>query len=63
MSARVQDVSTTEDVAKALGEPTNELPWYWHYERLDPSLNVFINFNADGVVTRKQWIDASTGEL
>ena len=49
--------STTLDVEKTLGEADYKLPDQWHYERVDDHRNVIIDFNDDGVVTRKQWVE------
>ena|GEM_PF-3185298 len=57
----VQDVSTTDDVARTIGDPSYEVPGQWHYERVDKHLNVIIGFNEGGVVVRKQWIDTGEG--
>ncbi len=48
------------DVQKMIGSPDNRLGDRWHYERVDKHLNVFIDFDETGTVTRKQWIDADT---
>ncbi len=58
----VQDVSSTDDVARTIGDPDIKLDDQWHYERVDKHLNVIIHFNDDGVVVRKQWIDTMKGE-
>ncbi|MFH0980608.1 MAG: hypothetical protein V2A79_03600 [Planctomycetota bacterium] len=57
-----QSVSTTDDVARTIGDPSDKLPGQWHYEREDKHLNVIIDFNDQGVVVRKQWIDAMAPE-
>lgn len=54
----VVDTSTKLDVEKTIGEPTYRLGDQWHYERIDKPLNVFIHFDDQDVVTRKQWITA-----
>jgi hypothetical protein len=54
----VVDTSTKIDVEKTIGEPTYRLGDQWHYERVDKPLNVFIHFNDQDVVSRKQWITA-----
>ena len=56
------DVSSKVDVEYTLGEPTSRLSDQWHYERPDKHLNVFIHFNDQDVVARKQWIDATSPE-
>jgi hypothetical protein len=58
----VVDTSTKTDVEYTLGEPSNQLPDQWHYERPDKHLNVFIHFNDRDVVTRKQWVDSMSTE-
>ncbi len=58
----VVDTSTKTDVEYTLGQPTRHLPDEWHYERPDKHLNVFIHFNDQNVVTRKQWVDAESAE-
>ena len=55
----VVDTSTKLDAEKTLGDPSYRLDDQWHYERVEKHLNVFIHFNDQAVVTRKQWI---TGE-
>jgi hypothetical protein len=56
------DVSDTLDVDKTIGKPTYTLPDQWHYERPTKHLNVVIDFNKNGTVSRKQWIDANVGQ-
>ena len=57
----LQNVSTTDDVARTIGDPDSMLEGQWQYERVDKHLNVIIDFNDDGVVVRKQWISAGEG--
>ncbi|MCK4658489.1 MAG: hypothetical protein KAV82_03115 [Phycisphaerae bacterium] len=52
------NISNTDDVARTIGDPSYKLDDQWHYERVDKHLNVIINFSDQGVVARKQWIDA-----
>ncbi len=54
--------STNVDVRYTLGEPSNRQDGTWHYERPTRHLNVIIDFDNEGVVARKQWIEANTGE-
>jgi hypothetical protein len=54
---RVQ-VDAKGDVEKLIGPPDYKLPAQWHYERDDQHLIVRVDFDDNGVVTRKQWIDA-----
>ena len=56
------DVAGEGDVRGTIGEPTRVLPGHWHYERPERHLNVLIDFNDQGVVSRKQWIDAVGNE-
>jgi len=58
----VVNTSDKLDVDKTLGKPDTVLDDQWHYERVDKHLNVFIQFNEEGVVTRKQWVDAVSTE-
>lgn len=52
-------MSTQADVRAALGEPDNILGNKWLYERPDKHLTVMIDFDKDGKIERKQWVDAS----
>ncbi|MHC4090643.1 MAG: hypothetical protein ACYSUQ_06610 [Planctomycetota bacterium] len=45
------------DVDKTIGPPDSKLPDYWLYERVDKHLNVFIHYNEQGKVWRKEWHD------
>ena len=59
----VVDTSTTDDVARTIGEPNRpKLPGIWVYERVDKHLVVKIEFNDAAVVVRKEWIDAMAEE-
>ncbi len=49
------------DVDKMIGEPDSKISGLWLYEREDKHLVVKIEFDDDGVVTRKEWIDAMGG--
>ncbi len=57
-----QNVSTEALVVKLIGDPDQDLGNRWLYERHDRGINVMIDFNDKGYVSRKQWIDANTGE-
>lgn len=57
-----QGVDDKEDVERTLGRPDHVMGQAWHYERVDQHLNVQIDFDEQGVVSRKQWIDANTGD-
>ncbi|MCP4590523.1 MAG: hypothetical protein GY842_07255 [bacterium] len=58
----VQNVSTTDDVARTIGPPSHELPGQWHYTREDKHLTVIIDFSDGDVVVRKQWVDGLAAE-
>ncbi|HEV8261141.1 MAG TPA: hypothetical protein VGM03_14480 [Phycisphaerae bacterium] len=57
-----QGVSDKDDVERTIGKPDHVLDDQWHYERVDKHLNVQVDFDERGLVSRKQWIDATTGE-
>lgn len=57
-----QNVSTRPIVTGLIGEPDDRLVNRWSYERPDKHLFVFIDFDEDGYVSRKQWIDAMSAE-
>lgn len=52
-----QNASTQSEVEGLLGNPTNKLGDTWIYERPDKHLTVMIDFDKNGKVERKQWID------
>ena len=56
------DVADEADVRATIGEPTLVLPGQWHFERPERHLNVLIDFNDQGVVSRKQWINTLSNE-
>ncbi len=53
-----QAASARADVASLLGEPNHQLGDTWLYERPERHLTVLIEFDDDGRVERKQWVDA-----
>ena len=53
-----QNHSTQADVLTMLGDPEEEFEGHWLYERPNKHLIVLIEFDEDGLVSRKQWIDA-----
>lgn len=55
------DASMQWEVEKTIGEPSQKLGDQWLYERPPKHLTALIDFDEDGVVTRKQWIDAMSG--
>src|SRR5215212_7112701 len=56
-----QNVHTQADVEAILGEPDSKLADMWIYQRPDDHLTVMIDFDADGRVARKQWVDGVQG--
>ena len=58
----VVDVSNQADVRHTIGKPTYVRDDQWHFERPARHLNVLVDFNPEGTVTRKQWIDAARNE-
>lgn len=61
--ARVTPYQSTQgEVSSSLGEPTSRLGQQWIYERPQQHLYVFIDFDDQGRVTRKQWVDAPSGK-
>ncbi len=52
-----QHASPHVEVAALIGEPDNKLGEMWLYERPDKHLTVMIDFDKNGKVERKQWID------
>ena len=51
--------STQADVREALGEPDQVLADLWLYERPDKHLVVKLEFDDQGRLQRKEWIDAA----
>jgi hypothetical protein len=58
----VKDKSTRLEVEKTLGDTYVDRGDHWEYDEEDRHLSVVFYFNDKGLVTRKEWIDASTGE-
>jgi hypothetical protein len=52
-----QNASSHAEVVELIGEPDNKLGEMWLYERPDKHLTVMIDFDQNGKVERKQWID------
>lgn len=52
-----QHASSHAEVVELIGEPNNKLGEMWLYERPDKHLTVMIDFDQNGKVERKQWID------
>lgn len=51
------DATTQAEVQDLIGKPDSELSGLWLYHRPDAHLEVMIDFDDQGLVTRKQWID------
>ena len=56
-----QNTSTQADVETLIGKPDSKLADMWIYQRPDDHLTVMIDFDANGRVTRKQWVDGIQG--
>ena len=56
-----QNTSTQADVEALIGKPNSKLADMWIYQRPDDHLTVMIDFDANGRVTRKQWVDGIQG--
>jgi hypothetical protein len=54
-------LSTEADVVSLLGEPSHRLGELWMYERPEKHLFAKIEFDADGRVVDKDWIDGAEG--
>jgi len=50
--------STEAEVAAALGQPSAKVGDQWMYDRPDQHLMAVIQFDEQGRMIRKQWIDA-----
>ena len=50
-------IDDTFDVEKMIGPPDDKVFEMWSYERVDKHLNVFIHFDEENVVARKEWHD------
>lgn len=57
-----QGVSTKTEVECTLGKPEADHGDFWEYEDEGKHLSVYVHWNADGKVERKEWIDGRTGE-
>lgn len=57
-----QNASTQAEVRATIGEPSAVLGDRWIYERPEDHLIVFVDFDQEGRVVRKQWVDGVTGE-
>ncbi|MFQ5430841.1 MAG: hypothetical protein ACE5E1_11080 [Phycisphaerae bacterium] len=59
----MQGKSTQLEVEKTLGDDhLIRRGREWEYDDRDRHLTVYINFDERGLVSRKQWVDASTDE-
>ncbi len=52
--------SSHVEVARMIGEPDEKLGDQWLYLRPGKHLTAIVEFDADGLVARKQWIDADS---
>ena len=60
--ARIRQNATMQaEVERIIGEPDHRLGELWRYDRPQKHLTVLIDFDRNGQVTRKQWIDAMSG--
>ena len=53
-----QGFSTQHEVTQLIGDPDEAAANRWMYERPDKHLFAFVDFDEEGVVARKQWVDA-----
>ncbi len=56
-----QNATMQWEVEKLIGDPDQKLDNQWLYERPEKHLTALVDFDSDGTVTRKQWIDADSG--
>lgn len=55
-----ENASTREEVGSLLGTPEHRIGDTWMYTRPERHLTVIIDFDANGAVIRKQWVDGET---
>lgn len=51
--------ATQADVVELIGEPDSRLGDLWMYHRPNTHVEVLIDFDERGRVTRKQWVDGA----
>ncbi len=56
-----QRASTQREVELTIGEPDQKIGTRWMWERPDKHLTAMIDYDEQGLVSRKQWIDGTTG--
>jgi hypothetical protein len=52
-----ENASTRDEVSSLLGTPEHRIGDTWMYTRPERHLTVIIDFDANGAVIRKQWVD------
>ncbi len=57
-----EGTSTKDEVRLTLGDKYTALGNQWEYEDEDKHLHATIHFDEKGVVARKEWMDAKSGE-
>ncbi len=58
----IEGKSNKDEVRLTLGDKYANRGDHWEYEGKDEHLSVVFYFDENGVVRRKEWIDAETGE-
>jgi len=56
-----ENASSRTDVGALLGTPEHTIGDTWMYTRPEQHLTVIIDFDANGLVLRKQWVDGEKG--
>lgn len=56
-----ENASTRIEVGSLLGTPEHRIGDTWMYTRPEQHLTVIIDFDANGQVVRKQWVDGVQG--
>lgn len=56
-----QRASSQREVELIIGEPDQKIGNRWMWERPDKHLTAMVDYDEQGVVSRKQWIDGTTG--
>ncbi len=56
-----ENASTRAEVGSLLGSPEHRIGDQWMYTRPEQHLTVIVDFDANGKVIRKQWVDGKTG--
>jgi outer membrane protein assembly factor BamE (lipoprotein component of BamABCDE complex) len=58
----VEGQSGQDEVRMTLGSPYMEMAGQWEYEDEDKHVHATIHFDDRGKVSRKEWMDARTGQ-